>query len=123
MKDSHAIKFTGKAELEWPVTIDRNYTAGIQWSITNVSTSPNWDGSFSYVYSFRPIHVLIHDETWETIKAKDPRKNSEKLRSKIKHDWDRWLIGTEYREFDDCYDAFFRKMYEQYDFLTANLWK
>lgn len=115
--DSYAIKFTWKVELWQAVEIDKNYRLALEGSIVNESISPNYDWTLSKTYSFRPIHVLIHDELWDTIKAKDPRKNSEKLRSKLKFDWDKWLWWTQYKEFEEAYDAFFRKLYEQYDFL------
>jgi hypothetical protein len=119
--NSHSLKFTWKVELGQPIENDKNYRLALEWSIVNESTSPNHDGTYSKTYSFRPIHVLIHDELWDTIKAYDPRKNSEKWRSKLKYDWDKWLWGTKYKEFDDAYDAVFRKMYEQYDFLISTI--
>ncbi len=119
--DSYALKTTWKVELSEELQLDENYRIAMEGSITNISTSPNWDGTLSKTYSFRPIHVLIHDKLGSTIKARDPRKNSEKLRSKLKYDWDKWLYGTKYGEFEEAYDAFFRKVYEQYDYLISTL--
>ena len=116
---SNALKFTGKVEIESPLENDRNYRIALDGSITNISTSPNWDGTFSHTYSFRPIHCLIHDELGETIKAKDPRKNSEKWRSKLQYDWDRWLWWTKHSTFDEAYDSIFRVMYSQYDYIIS----
>lgn len=117
--DSFALKITWKVELSAPLEIDKNYSVWVLWSLVNISTSPNHDWTHSHTYSLKPVNVLVHNELGDTIKAKDPRRNSEKLRSKLKYDWDRWLIGTKYKEFDDCYDTFFRKIYEQYDYLVS----
>ena len=119
--NSHSLKVTGKVELSQNLKIDTNYRVAIEGSIVNESTSPNHDWTYSKTYSLRPINVLIHDTLWDTIKSKDPRKNSEKLRSKLKYDWDRWLWWTKYKEFDEAYDSFFRKVYEQYDYLISTL--
>lgn len=119
--NSHSLKFTWKVELGQPIENDKNYRLALEGSIVNESTSPNHDWTYSKTYSFRPINVLIHDELGDTIKAYDPRKNSEKLRSKLKYDWDKWLWWTKYKEFDEAYDSFFRKIYEQYDFLISSL--
>ena len=117
----HSIKFTWKAEIESAIEMDKNYTIWMEWSVVNISSSSNGDGTTSKTYSFRPIRCIIHNELWETIKVKDPRKNSEKLRSKLKHDWDNWIFWTKYREFDEAYDNFFRKIYSQYDFLISDI--
>lgn len=119
--DSYSLKVTWKVELWQPLNLDKNYRVAIEGTIVNVSSSSNNDWTKTVCYSIRPVHCLIHDELWDTIKAKDPRKNSEKWRSKLKFDWDRGLWGTKYKEFDDAYDAMFRKMYEQYDFLISTI--
>lgn len=118
---SHALKISGKVELWQSLELDKNYSIAVNGSLVNISTSPNQDGTLSYTYSLKPVNVLIHSELWSTIKAKDPRKNSVKLRSKLKFDWDKWLWGTKYNEFDQAYDDFFRKIYEQYDFLISKV--
>ena len=119
--DSYSLKITWKVELWQELKIDTNYTLAVQGSIVNESHSPNHDGTLSKTYSLRPIHCLIHNELGDTIKARDIRKNSEKLRSKLKFDWDKGIWWTKYKEFDDAYDAFFRKVYEQYDYLVSTI--
>jgi hypothetical protein len=59
---SNSLKFTGKVEIESPLENDKNYRLAMEGSITNISTSPNGDGTFSNTFSFRPLHCLIHDE-------------------------------------------------------------
>lgn len=118
---SHALKITWKVELWQALELDKNYSIAINGSLVNISTSPNQDGTLSYTYSLRPVNVLIHSDLGLTIKAKDPRSQSQKFRSKVKYDWDKWLAGTKYKEFDDFYDAVYKKIYEQYDFLVSTL--
>lgn len=117
MTDSHALKLTWKVELEWLLVNDKNYRIALEWSITNVSTSPNGDGTYSNTYSFRPVRVLIHDELWDTIKAKDPRKQSEKLRSYLKYKFDQ--SDTNFNTFEEFYDDFFKRIYKNIDFLLS----
>ncbi len=90
-------------------------------SLVNISTSPNHDWSLSYTYSLKPVNVLVHDDLGNTIKAKDPRSNSTKFRSFCKYQWDSWLAGTKYKEFDDFYDSVYKGIYENYDFIVSKL--
>lgn len=117
--DSYALKFTWKVELWHILGIDKNYRLAIEWSVVNESISPNHDWTLSKTYSFKPVHVLIHDELWDTIKAKDPRSESQKLRALLKYKWDTWICWTQYKEFDDFYASVYRKIHEQIDFLTS----
>ena len=79
--DTNFLKLTWKVNIpEW-LKNDNNYSIALQWSITNCNISSNQDWTFTNTYSFRPIHCLIHDELGETIKAKDIRSNSERLRA------------------------------------------
>ena len=112
--DSNSLKFTWKVELWQALENDKNYRIACEGSITNISSSPNGDGTYSYTYSFRPIHVLIHDELWDTIKARDPRKNSEKLRSYLKYMYEK---DSTLDTFEEFYDDFFKRIYKHMDFL------
>lgn len=121
MNDSHALKITGKVELAKALDNDKNYRIAIEWSITNISTSPNGDWTYSNTYSLRPVHVLIHDELGSTIKARDPRSNSTKLRSLLKFKYEKWEAWDSFKEFNDFYDSFYSEIYKNLDFLLSKL--
>jgi hypothetical protein len=118
--DSYSLKITWKVELWQELKIDTNYNLAVQGSIVNESHSPNHDWTLSKTYSLKPVHVLISDELWDTIKAKDPRSNSVKLRSLLKYKWDNWLAWISHKEFDDFYDSFYREIYDKMDYLLSN---
>ncbi len=111
--DTNFLKLTWKVNIpEW-LKNDNNYSIALQWSITNCNISSNQDWTFTNTYSFRPIHCLIHDELGETIKAKDIRSNSERLRAYLfrKYNNDHRLL-EKYNTFDEFYDSWFSIMYK-----------
>jgi len=84
---SNSIKLTGKAELSEPLEIDKNYKVTLQGSITSSADHSNQDGTASRTFIFKPILVEVIDETGETIKAKDTRRMSQKLRAILYREW------------------------------------
>lgn len=118
--ESHALKITWKVELWQSLELDRNYSIAIQWSIVNLSTSPNHDGSLSYTYSLKPVNVLVHSDMGDTIKAKDPRSESTKFRSLMKYKFDSWESGSNFKEFEDFYASVYKSIYKNLDFILNN---
>lgn len=127
--NTHYLKFTGKVNIPDPLKNDTNYRIAIEWSIYNTNESSNQDWTYTITHSIKPIHCLIHDELGETIKARDIRSNSEKLRAYLfrKYNNDPRLLDK-YLNFDDFYDSFFLFMYKDLgngsnhiDFFISNL--
>ncbi len=121
--DSYSLKITWKVELQQWLNIDKNYTLAVQGSIVNESHSPNHDGTLSKTYSLRPVHVLVHDELWDTIKSKDTRSESVKFRTLLKYKYDSWEEWDSYKEFDDFYSEVYKTIYRNLDFIFWNLRK
>ena len=115
--NSYSLKITWKVELWQDLKIDTNYRIAIEWSIVNESHSPNHDWTLSKTYSLKPVHCLIHDELWDTIKAKDPRSESQKFRTLLKYKYDTWEQWVWFNEFEDFYSSVYKNIYKNLDFL------
>lgn len=82
--NSHILKINGAVEIEKELTSGKNYKLTIEGAIPKMETSDNENGTFDVTYKLKPIRVEIITETGETLKAKDPRGNSEKARSQAR---------------------------------------
>lgn len=111
--NTYYLKFSGKVNIPEPMKNDENYRIGIDWSIYNTNVSSNQDGTDTVTYSIRPVQCIIHDTLGETIKAKDIRSNSERLRAYLfrKYNNDHRLL-EKYNTFDEFYDSWFSMMYK-----------
>lgn len=89
MNENYFIKIQGKANVPERVDIGHNYKLTADCSVTSESRIDNQDGSFDIIFKVEPVTVAIEKDNGEVIKAKDPRKNSQKLRNylfKLYHD-------------------------------------
>ena len=75
------IKLNGKANIPEPLEIDKNYHVSADCSITQIRRDSNENGEYNVTYKAEPLKVEILKENGKIIKAKDPRKNSQKLRN------------------------------------------
>lgn len=117
--NSNALKINWKVETDKPLEIGKNYSIALQGSIIKTEVVDNHDGTFINISNFRPINCLIHDELGNTITSKDPRKNSEKLRSYLSYQWSqdsRW-----YNTPEEHYNAFYASIYKNMDYLISQL--
>lgn len=86
--DNYVIKLTGKAELPEPISIGSNYDVALSGAITSETISDNDDGSKTHVFTFKPVKVEVLNEKGKTIKARDPRSYSQKLRAYLYRSWE-----------------------------------
>lgn len=77
---NYFVKISGKVNIPIPLAIGHNYRLTADCSITSEQKIDNENGEFDVVYKMIPITVEIGKDNGETIKAKDPRRNSEKFR-------------------------------------------
>lgn len=97
------IKIQGKANIPNALSIGHNFKITSDCSITSQTKTDNDDGTFSVTFKAEPITVEIQKDNGEVIKAKDPRKNSQKIRNYLfKHYFNEGVI----EDFDRVYDAF-----------------
>ena len=101
--DTYYIKLQGKANIPTPLSIGHNFKIISDCSITGETKTDNEDGTFSITWKAEPITIEISKDNGEVIKAKDPRKNSQKIRNYLfKIYSDEGAIEN----FDMVYDAF-----------------
>jgi hypothetical protein len=99
---TYFIALRGKSNIPVPLEIGKNYAIEVKGSVTQKKEDDNFDGSSNICWKFEPVEVVIKDELGTTIRAKDPRKNSQKFRSYLFK-----LYSDEgvTEDFDAVYDA------------------
>lgn len=100
---TYYIKLQGKANIPKELGIGHNYKISSDCSIVSESKEDNEDGTFSIVYKAVPVTIEIEKDNGEVVKAKDPRKNSAKIRNYLFKEYTREGFVE---EFDRVYDAF-----------------
>lgn len=102
MSENYYIKIIGKANVPEKIEIGHNYRLEIDASVTSEQKIDNENGDFDVISKVEPIHITISQDNGKTIKARDPRKNSQKIRNTLYREW---AFITEPIEFEKFYDA------------------
>jgi len=105
--NSNSLKIAGKAELPSDIEIAHNYHISLEGSVTGFKVEDNEDGTFNKIYDFKPVKVDLLTPLGKSLKLKDPRKNSQKMRNylfKVYHD------EGYCEDFDLVYDAFSKEV-------------
>lgn len=79
--NSHILKISGSVEIPSALTSGYNYKVSIEGAVPKIEMVDNENSTFDVIYKMKPIRVEVVTETGETLKAKDPRSNSNKARS------------------------------------------
>lgn len=101
--ETYYVKIQGKANIPSRLEIGHNFKLEADCSVTSETRTDNDNGEFDVIFKLEPVTVSITKDNGEIIKAKDPRKNSQKIRNylfKIYHD------EGYIEDFDSVYDAF-----------------
>lgn len=99
--NSHSLRLTGKAESPEPLEIGHNYSVVLEGSIVSATETDNNDGTYSVVYTFRPVKVDVLKPMGEALKLKDTRSNSQLIRALV---YKKWLNAGSDIDFDTYYD-------------------
>lgn len=100
--NSHILRLSGRAELPRAIDEGHNYRVTCEGSITSSSLHDNEDGSWNKVYTFKPVLVEVLEPRGESLRLRDPRRNSQKLRNYLF----KCYFDEGYSEdFDQVYDA------------------
>lgn len=97
--NEHVLKLSGKATLPEAVLNTHAYSLLIDGSITSVTESDNHDGTVNVYYKFEPVLVQMIKDNGDTIKAKDIRSQSKKLRNLLYKIWEENGIPGEFEPF------------------------
>lgn len=102
--DTYYIKVQGKANIPEALSIGHNFKILCDASIVSEQKIDNDNGEFDIVYKAVPVTITIEKDNGEIVKAKDPRRNSEKIRKWLYKNWSE--TEAEIHPFDDVYNAF-----------------
>lgn len=103
MNETYYIKLQGKANIPKALFIGHNFKITSDCSIVSESKEDNEDGTFSVIYKAVPVTIEIERDNGEVVRAKDPRKNSQKIRNYLFKEYSNEGFVE---PFDDVYDAF-----------------
>ena len=70
--------------------------------MSKVELHDNEDSTWNKIYTFRPIKIEVLDPKGKSLKLKDPRKNSAKIRAML---WKQYFNEGISEDFDLLYDA------------------
>lgn len=101
--DTYYAKIQGKVNIPIKLEIGHNFKLTADCSVTGESKEDNEDGTYSYVAKLVPITAEITKDNGPTIKAKDPRKNSQKIRNYL---FKAYSDEGYVEDFDEVYDSF-----------------
>ncbi len=100
-QNTYFIKIQGKANIPIPLHIGHNYKLMCDCSVTQEQKDDAENGSYDITYKIVPITAEISVDNGPTIKAKDPRKNSTKIRNFL---WKTYFNEGGVQDFDKVYD-------------------
>lgn len=101
--NSHILRIAGSVEIPKELTSGHNYKVSLEGAVPKIEMVDNENGTFDVIYKLKPIRVEVVTETGETLKAKDPRKNSELARMQCKAIYLEKGLTV---DFDTFYDKF-----------------
>jgi hypothetical protein len=103
MEIIYYLKIQGKGNIPKELSIGHNYKVVADCSIVSEQKSDLENGEFSVTYKAVPVTLEITKENGEVVKAKDPRKNSQKVRNYL---FKLYADEGYVEDFDSVYDAF-----------------
>ncbi len=112
--NEHILKLSGQVSIPEPLESGSNYSIALHGSITGHSEDSNDDGTWNVTWKFRPVTGEILDSLGKTIKIKDKRKLSQKLRGRIFISWKE--SGSSLTE-EDYYEQTMRLIIQDLDTL------
>lgn len=87
-QDNYFLKISGRVSTPELLEINHNYKLTISGSVVSETKEDNDNGSYSITAKFIPIAVEIKTPLGKTIKARDPRSESKKLRARLYKEWE-----------------------------------
>ena len=101
--ETYYVKINGKANIPERLCLGHNYKLEADCSITSENKVDNENGEFDVIFKVEPITVSITRDNGTIVKAKDPRKNSQKIRNYL---FKCYSSEGYCEDFDLVYDAF-----------------
>ena len=102
-EETYYIKIQGKVNVPELLPIGHNYQLKADCSVVSEQKEDNEDGTLAITSKLVPITVEITKDNGKVLKAKDPRKNSQKMRNYL---FKKYAEEGYTEDFDRVYDAF-----------------
>lgn len=112
------LKIAGKSNIPETLEIGKSYSIANNVEITKEEKSNNQDGTFDLIYKAEILTTEILKDNGETIKAKDTRQNSVKIRKVIYAIWSQKNTSI---PFDIFYDKFTNLIIHNADNLSDKI--
>ena len=112
------IKFSGKACIPEGLTLGNSYKVLIDGEITAITDSNNQDGTKNRIHKFEPILATITKDNGETIKTKDTRSWSTKLRKVI---YAIWINNNSNITSEEYYEKVMKQILLDMDNITSKI--
>ena len=116
--ETYYVKIQGKANIPRKLSIGHNYKVVADCSITSETRTDNENGDFDVVFKVEPVTVEIQKDNGDIIKAKDPRKNSTKIRNLL---YFKWKESNEAIDFEEYYTKFTNTVLANMDALISKI--
>lgn len=100
-KNTYFIRINGKANIPTPLEIGHNYKLISDCSVTQIQEDDDEKGGRDVTFKAVPVTVEIGVDNGPTVKAKDPRRNSAKIRNML---WKQHFNEGGVEDFDRVYD-------------------
>jgi len=116
--ETYYVKIQGKANIPERLVIGHNYRLEADCSITSETRSDNENGEFDIVFKVEPVTVTIVKDNGSVVKARDPRKNSTKIRNLL---YFKWKESNEAIDFEEYYTKFTNTVLANMDALISKI--
>ncbi len=100
-QNTYFLKIQGKCNIPIPLHIGHNYKIVADCSVTQEQKDDAENGTYDITYKIVPITAEVSVNNGPVIKAKDPRKNSVKVRNML---WKQYFNEGGIDDFDRVYD-------------------
>jgi hypothetical protein len=100
-ENTYFIKINGKTNIPERLEVDKNYHITCDCSITQEQKDSNENGTYNVTFKAQPITLEILKDNGKIIKAKDPRKNSQRFRNYL---YKLWMEDGCIYPFDEVYE-------------------
>jgi hypothetical protein len=98
--NSHILKLSGKAELPSEIEAGSNYHVSCEGAINKVELQDQEDGTWDKIYTFKPVKIDLLDKMGKSLKLKDPRSNSVRIRGALYREF---MFLNEQMNYEDFY--------------------
>ena len=116
--ENYYVKISGKANISERLNIGHNFRLEADCSVTSETRTDNENGEFDITFKVEPVTVTITRDNGTIVKARDPRKNSTKIRNLL---YFKWKESNEAIDFEDYYTKFTNTVLSNMDALIAKL--